>query len=122
MGIAGMFVAATGITLTTFMRRPEYLEATGAPPLPTMGAEAQWLRPGERTRADRTTVSRVYHVIEGHGLSRVGETQLAWAPAVRELRSAPSLPCRAHQPQPVESRGLRRKASATEACRVPRVS
>jgi gentisate 1,2-dioxygenase len=47
---------------------------TGAPPLPTMGAEAQWLRPGERTRADRTTVSRVYHVIEGHGLSRVGET------------------------------------------------
>jgi gentisate 1,2-dioxygenase len=53
---------------------------TGAPPLPTMGAEAQWLRPGERTRADRTTVSRVYHVIEGHGLSRVGETQLAWAP------------------------------------------
>ena len=31
--------------------------ATGAPPLPTMGAEAQWLRPGERTRADRTTGS-----------------------------------------------------------------
>ena len=53
---------------------------TGAPPLPTMGAEAQWLRPGERTRADRTTVSRVYHVIEGHGQSRVGETKLAWAP------------------------------------------
>ena len=53
---------------------------TGAPPLPTMGAEAQWLRPGERTRADRTTASRVYHVIEGHGQSRVGETTLAWAP------------------------------------------
>ncbi|MDB4968544.1 MAG: CDP-alcohol phosphatidyltransferase [Myxococcales bacterium] len=34
LGIAGMFVAATGITLTTFMRRPEYLDATGAPPLP----------------------------------------------------------------------------------------
>ncbi len=33
-GIAGLFVAATGITLTTFVRRPEYLEATGAPPLP----------------------------------------------------------------------------------------
>ena len=54
---------------------------TGAPPLPTMGAEAQWLqRPGERTRADRTTASRVYHVIEGHGQSRVGETLLTWAP------------------------------------------
>ena len=32
-GVAGLFVAATGITLTTFMRRGEYLEATGAPPL-----------------------------------------------------------------------------------------
>jgi hypothetical protein len=30
----GLFAAATGITLTTFMRRPEYLQATGAPPLP----------------------------------------------------------------------------------------
>jgi phosphatidylglycerophosphate synthase len=33
IGIGGLFVAATGITLTSFMRRPEYLEATGAPPL-----------------------------------------------------------------------------------------
>jgi phosphatidylglycerophosphate synthase len=33
IGLGGLFVAATGITLTTFMRRPEYLEATGAPPL-----------------------------------------------------------------------------------------
>ena len=34
LGIGGLFVASTGITLTTFVRRPEYLEATGAPPLP----------------------------------------------------------------------------------------
>jgi phosphatidylglycerophosphate synthase len=33
IGLGGLFVAATGITLTTFVRRPEYLEATGAPPL-----------------------------------------------------------------------------------------
>jgi phosphatidylglycerophosphate synthase len=33
LGLGGLFVAATGITLTTFVRRPEYLEATGAPPL-----------------------------------------------------------------------------------------
>src|SRR2546430_5982475 len=26
---------------------------TGAPPLPTMGCECQWLRPGETTPADR---------------------------------------------------------------------
>lgn len=32
-GLGGLFAAAVGITLTTFMRRPEYLEATGAPPL-----------------------------------------------------------------------------------------
>jgi phosphatidylglycerophosphate synthase len=32
-GLGGLFVAATGITLTSFMRRPEYREATGAPPL-----------------------------------------------------------------------------------------
>lgn len=34
IGLAGLFAAATGITLTTFMRRPEYLQATGAPPVP----------------------------------------------------------------------------------------
>jgi phosphatidylglycerophosphate synthase len=33
IGLGGLFVAATGITLTTFVRRPEYLQATGAPPL-----------------------------------------------------------------------------------------
>jgi phosphatidylglycerophosphate synthase len=33
VGVGGLFAAATGITLTTFMRRPEYLEATGAPAL-----------------------------------------------------------------------------------------
>lgn len=34
IGLFGLMAAATGITLTTFMRRPEYLEATGAPPIP----------------------------------------------------------------------------------------
>jgi phosphatidylglycerophosphate synthase len=33
LGLGGLVACATGITLTTFMRRPEYLEATGAPPL-----------------------------------------------------------------------------------------
>src|ERR1051325_1714916 len=51
---------------------------TGAPPLPTMGAYAQWLRPGERTRRERRTASAVFHVIEGSGESRIGETTLAW--------------------------------------------
>ncbi len=33
IGLGGLFACATGITLTTFMRRPEYLAAVGAPPI-----------------------------------------------------------------------------------------
>jgi gentisate 1,2-dioxygenase len=51
---------------------------TGAPPLRTMGADAHWLRPGEHTRGGRSTASRVFHVIEGAGRSRVGDATLAW--------------------------------------------
>lgn len=53
---------------------------TGAPPLPTMGAEAWWLRPGERTRAARTTASAVFQVIEGEGESRIGDAVFDWGP------------------------------------------
>ena len=55
-----------------------YVTLTGAPALTTMGAEALWLRPGERTRATRSTVSRVFHVLEGRGTSRVGDAELTW--------------------------------------------
>jgi gentisate 1,2-dioxygenase len=51
---------------------------TGAPPLATMGCEAQWLRPAEVTRAPRRTASAVYQVIEGCGETRVGEAAIAW--------------------------------------------
>jgi gentisate 1,2-dioxygenase len=51
---------------------------TGRPPLPTMGCEAHWVRPGERTRAARRTTSAVFHVIEGRGESRVGDAVLTW--------------------------------------------
>jgi gentisate 1,2-dioxygenase len=51
---------------------------TGAPPLTTMGCEAEWLRPGECTRAERRTASAVFHVIEGRGESRVGDAVLTW--------------------------------------------
>ena len=43
VGIGGLFAAATGITLTSFMRRPEYLEATGAPPVPPATERAGFL-------------------------------------------------------------------------------
>jgi gentisate 1,2-dioxygenase len=53
---------------------------TGAAPLPTLGAEAQWLRPGEATRAERRAAGAVHHVIEGRGRSRIGEAAVAWEP------------------------------------------
>ena len=34
IGLGGLAAAATGITLTSFVRRPEYLDYTGAAPLP----------------------------------------------------------------------------------------
>lgn len=34
VGLGGLVTVASGITLTTFIRRPEYLAAIGAPPLP----------------------------------------------------------------------------------------
>ena len=43
-----------------------------------MAAEAQWLRPGESTGAERRTASAVFHVIEGRGESRVGDAALSW--------------------------------------------
>lgn len=53
---------------------------TGRPPLATMGCEAQWLRPGERTRPERRSASAVWHVIEGEGETRVGDARLGWGP------------------------------------------
>ncbi len=53
---------------------------TGAAPTPTMGCEAQWLRPGARTRAERRTAGVVFHVIEGRGRSVVGEQTFDWEP------------------------------------------
>jgi gentisate 1,2-dioxygenase len=53
---------------------------TGAPPLATMGAEALCLRPEEATRAERSTASRVYQVLEGRGQSRIGDSTFTWEP------------------------------------------
>jgi hypothetical protein len=43
IGIAGLFACASGITLTSFMRRPEYLQAVGAPPVPPATDRAGFL-------------------------------------------------------------------------------
>ena len=38
------------------------------------------LRPGEATRAHRHTSSAVFHVVRGHGRTKVGDTTLEWGP------------------------------------------
>jgi gentisate 1,2-dioxygenase len=52
---------------------------TGRPPMVTLGAEVQWLRPGETTRRERRTAAAIFHVIEGRGESRIGDGTFAWA-------------------------------------------
>jgi gentisate 1,2-dioxygenase len=51
---------------------------TGGPTLPTLDAHAQLIRPGEHTRAVRDTASRIYHVLDGHGVSTIGGVRLEW--------------------------------------------
>jgi gentisate 1,2-dioxygenase len=74
--------ALASMAATTPATRPVTLayvtSTTGAPPLRTLGAEAHWLRAGERARSGRSTASRVFHVIEGHGYSTIGDTSLTW--------------------------------------------
>jgi gentisate 1,2-dioxygenase len=51
---------------------------TGRWVMPTISCHIQLLRPGERTKAHRHTVSAVYHVVEGRGLSIVDRQKLEW--------------------------------------------
>ena len=52
--------------------------ATGGYPMPTIGAFLQFLPNGFSGSRSRSTDATVYHVIEGRGQSRVGDTILAW--------------------------------------------
>jgi gentisate 1,2-dioxygenase len=54
--------------------------ATGGYPMPTIGAFLQYLPAGFSGAASRATDATVYHVIEGRGSSRVGETTIDWQP------------------------------------------
>lgn len=51
---------------------------TGGPTLPTIDSHAQLIRPGEHTRAVRDTASRIYHVLDGRGVSIIGGQRLEW--------------------------------------------
>ena len=51
---------------------------TGGAAMSTMACFVQLLRPGQHTLAHRHTTSAVYHVVEGRGSTRVGDTVLEW--------------------------------------------
>lgn len=51
---------------------------TGGPPMLTLGASMQLLRPGERTKAHREVGSFVYQCAKGSGYSIVGGKRLDW--------------------------------------------
>ncbi len=62
--------------------------ATGGYPIPTIAAFIQLLPKGFRGQCYRVTDGSVYSVVEGRGVSHVGEQRLAWGP--RDVFVAPS--------------------------------
>jgi phosphatidylglycerophosphate synthase len=65
VGLGGLVAAATGITLTSFMRRPEYLAATAPAPSPSMTGGGSKL-PGE-ARVRRSPIALAIAGIEQVG-------------------------------------------------------
>ena len=53
---------------------------TGGPVLPTLGAEIQRLRPDFAGRAHRHIHATTYHVLEGEGVTEIGEKVFHWGP------------------------------------------
>jgi gentisate 1,2-dioxygenase len=46
---------------------------TGGPTMPTIGCWVQWLPPGHATKPHRHTSSTIYHVVQGEGVTTVGD-------------------------------------------------
>jgi gentisate 1,2-dioxygenase len=67
---------------------------TGGPVMPTIGASAQMLRPGERTRAHRHTGSFVYQVAKGSGYSVIEGVRYDWTE--RDIFVVPSWAAHEH--------------------------
>ena len=58
----------------------EYVNpATGGTTLPTMACWLQMLSPGLETKSHRQTSSSVFHVVEGEGVTIVGEHEIHWS-------------------------------------------
>lgn len=73
VGLVGVAVVASGISLTTFVRRPEYLQATGSPP-PVYGLHGEAPRP-------KSLVGRVVAAVEWAGKTVLHYPGWFWLPA-----------------------------------------
>jgi phosphatidylglycerophosphate synthase len=62
--LAGLVVVASAISLTTFVRRPEYLQVTGAPRPRTAGDYGDGLYQETAPAAPRSLVSRAFGLVE----------------------------------------------------------
>ena len=77
-------------------RKLQYLNpATGASPLPTIGAYLQLLRKGFDGLPYRATDATTFCVAEGHGTSRIGDKTFTWGP--RDIFVVPSWHPVSHQ-------------------------
>ena len=62
--------------------------ASGASAIPTMGTFIQYLPKGFAGTGERVTDGTIYHVVEGHGRTTIGDRVFAWGP--RDIFVAPS--------------------------------
>ena len=62
--------------------------ATGGYPMPTIAAFLQLLPKGFSGEPYRSTDSTIYYVVEGHGVSRIGDETFSWGP--RDIFVVPS--------------------------------
>ncbi len=75
-----LLAAEAGDGAQTGMTTLDYVNPlTGGPVTPTIGCRASVLQPGRASRRGRETASGVVHVVEGHGVSVIGDTEVAWS-------------------------------------------
>jgi gentisate 1,2-dioxygenase len=68
---------------------------TGTHTLPTLGARIQLLQPKQRTQPHRHTSYTIYHVVEGEGVTVVGDKRFEWTKG--DLFTVPNWEWHAHE-------------------------
>ena len=69
--------------------------ATGGHVMPTIGAFVQKLNAGTTTAPYRCTDGTIFSVVEGSGVSKIGDTTISWKP--RDIFVVPSWASQSHR-------------------------